>query len=398
MADHAKLSPSSATRWINCPGSISLSEGVDAPTSIYALEGSVAHFVGEMSLKNGDADPAVLNGSSIIGTTVPAISPDVVITEEMVKAVKQYTDYVRSLCALGANDMQIEIPVKLDEDVWGTLDCCVAFYNDVLHIIDYKHGAGVAVEVANNTQLMIYAIGALMFYRQHNIHFHRVRLTLVQPRARHIEGSIRSTDMGVQFLYDWYNETLVPAVAKTRSSKELNSGDWCRFCPVLGGCPQMTRTGLEAAQQDFKPAAAGNNPQLLSPAELARILDLSPIIKSWLADVAVYAQSLVEAGGDLPGYKLVNKKSNRQWINEKEAREWLRTLLGDDVWQERKMKSVAQIEEIIKAAGYDVALLDGFYIKPDTGYTLVSEADRRTAVEVNPLSGLNAQNDYSKFL
>jgi len=43
MAAHAKLAPSAAHRWLNCPGSIRLTADIPETTSKYAEEGIAAH-------------------------------------------------------------------------------------------------------------------------------------------------------------------------------------------------------------------------------------------------------------------------------------------------------------------------------------------------------------------
>ena len=55
---HAKLSASSAFRWINCPGSVVLADQLPAPgSSAYADEGTLAHALAELKLRKflGDA-------------------------------------------------------------------------------------------------------------------------------------------------------------------------------------------------------------------------------------------------------------------------------------------------------------------------------------------------------
>ena len=48
MAAHAKLSPSAASRWINCPGSVALCATLPKPPStFYADEGTSAHALAE---------------------------------------------------------------------------------------------------------------------------------------------------------------------------------------------------------------------------------------------------------------------------------------------------------------------------------------------------------------
>ena len=48
MAAHAKLSPSAASRWLNCPGSVALCATLPTPPSTYyADEGTAAHALAE---------------------------------------------------------------------------------------------------------------------------------------------------------------------------------------------------------------------------------------------------------------------------------------------------------------------------------------------------------------
>lgn len=49
---HARLSASSAFRWINCPGSVALSDQCPAPgSSSDADKGTLAHSLGELKLR-----------------------------------------------------------------------------------------------------------------------------------------------------------------------------------------------------------------------------------------------------------------------------------------------------------------------------------------------------------
>ena len=50
MAEHALLSASSSSRWLNCPPSARLEEAVEEETSQYAREGSFAHSLAELHL------------------------------------------------------------------------------------------------------------------------------------------------------------------------------------------------------------------------------------------------------------------------------------------------------------------------------------------------------------
>ncbi len=51
MVAHALLSPSSAERWMQCPGSVALSYGAPDSSSEYADEGTAAHELAAMCLR-----------------------------------------------------------------------------------------------------------------------------------------------------------------------------------------------------------------------------------------------------------------------------------------------------------------------------------------------------------
>lgn len=53
MTSHAKLSPSSAHRWMNCTGSIILEKNIADTTSEHADEGTAAHFLASECLEQG---------------------------------------------------------------------------------------------------------------------------------------------------------------------------------------------------------------------------------------------------------------------------------------------------------------------------------------------------------
>jgi hypothetical protein len=387
--EHAKLSPSAAKRWMNCPGSVRLSECIEAPSSDYAKEGTAAHFVAEQCLKhrcNADELWSVLsrkNGQIL--ETEQFVQYKKWINGEMFEYVQGYLDMIhRDMNAVPAGLRLFNVEQRFDlnwlvEDLWGTNDVCLGEYLKTLTVYDLKYGAGVPVEVVDNPQLMIYALGAVGEYN--NDEYETVSMVIYQPRCYHEDGPMRRWDMSVSDLFAWAYNVLKPAAKATQDPKApLHAGDWCLFCPVMGACPELAKDALETARADFSQNPATIDlpePELLSDREIARVLQFSDIISAWAKQVAGHAQAVLEGGGKIDGYKLVPKRANRKWINTATAEVELHSLLGRQIYTQPKLKGPAQIEKLL---GKNKSAIKHLWEKPDTGVTIAPQSDRREAV------------------
>lgn len=364
MADHAKLSPSSAERWMTCPGSVVLSQGMEEKSSEYADEGTLAHAVAE----------SLLEGQDFAGQVLP---------EGMLGHVRVYADHVRELVHEGTK-LHVEVQVKVSDEVWGTADAIVWDPKlETLYVRDLKYGAGVPVEARGNLQLKIYATAALLTMRYPA---KLVNVGIVQPRIDHPDGCVRSVDYDSVDLLDFWAD-LQDAIRDVELAQQappdhfedfiIPSEKGCRWCLAAPKCPKLKAKAQEMAKKVFAPDLP------YDPKELAEVLDFLPILEGWIKNTREFAYGEAEKGNAIPSYKLVAKQANRKW--KPDAAADLECVLGDAIWGERPMKTVTEVQKICpgKNDKERAAWLEPYVTKESSGHTLVHESDKRPAVRVD---------------
>jgi len=364
------------SRWErdHCPGSVRLSKGLHSKSGYAAAEGTVAHGVAEMAL-NGEDFRAQL------GKVVQQDGFDITITKEMLDFVHEYKVIVDDLSkphTLRHVEEKFHL-VKLHPALFGTADC-VLWNPRIKHldVIDFKYGAGHAVEADNNVQLQYYAVGALtkLGYAPDTIDLH-----IVQPRCPHSQGPHRTASMDPLDILD-FAAYLVASVKETeKPDAALRAGDWCRYCPaagVPGRCPAQAQAANELAKVAFAPALP------YVPDELTLWLDRLPILEAQIKAVREFAYNEAEAGRAPPRYKLVEKMGREKWRPDTDPKKLQKKfgLLAVDMYEEPELKSPAQIRKLVpgkndKERG---AKLAEFTVKESSGHTLVHEDDKRPAI------------------
>jgi hypothetical protein len=126
--------------------------------------------------------------------------------------------------------------------------------------------------------------------------------------------------------------------------------------------------------------------QNIDAARLGEMLEQAPLIEEYLASVRALAQQLLENGEPVPGFKLVQKRATRQWVDVDEAQAALVALvlkeagLGfeDTELMETKLVSPAQAEKALKKR--KIELPDELVVAVSSGTTLAPESDPRPPV------------------
>lgn len=363
MAQHARLGPSGASRWLTCPASIRLTEGLPNVSSPAAAMGTLCHELAEDCLNGGhDAD---------YFKTDPRFES---LTHREFGWAQMYVDYVREQ---GLEQVFVEQRMKLTDECWGTSDV-VGFRKKVGVIIDGKYGQG-RVEAFENPQLMIYGLMMLDEFDHLFGPFDTVEMHIVQPPL----DNISVYTLPVEELLKWRDEVLLPGIAAVDAPepKYGPSEKACKFCLAKGFCKARAEKNLQAAREEF--GAVCPSPDVLTPDQVAEILPQIDEISSWCDDIRAYAVALAMRGEPPSGWKVVEGRSQRRWVDEQAV---IKLLMEDgfdeDELYTKKPLGITAAEKLVGRKHPVFALCD----KPQGAPTLVPESDPREPMAVGAAS------------
>ena len=371
---HSRLAPSGATRWMVCAGSVRDSERYPDTSSEAADLGTCAHALLAYCLANW-LDPMSFIGQ-VMTTQIDDKNVEFDIDADMAEAVKEAYNYVYNRVTNDGCTLYIEAkvsPFKLGrEDLGGTAD--IVLVNSVeIEIADYKHGIGIVVESHNNRQTQIYGLGVLDTLGLSLIDPVRLlRTTIIQPRAFHEAGSIRSSTYSEPEVRTFAQEILAAAIRTDDPNATLVAGEeQCRFCPCKSGCGEVARTSLVAAQAIFQDLTDTTSAEIeqrmlvppgdLTPEQFTMVLQNETLIRGFLTAVHDKAVALLKEGGDVGGFKLIAGKKSSAWgVKDEDVVAKLRTMKKaskdgkahrvsmDDI-HNTVIKSPAQIRKLLKS-------------------------------------------------
>ncbi len=307
---HALLSASSSERWLNCPPSAVAAEAYPNPDTEFTREGTLAHEVAEITARIRVVD----------GHTYEEMVPSMAAgkregaTPEMLDCAFDYADYIQEHIK---NDKAVVLlEQKVDFSPWvpdgfGTCDCII-IQDDTLTIIDYKYGVGVPVSAKDNSQMKLYALGALNdFGFAYDVN--KIEMHIFQPRINNISAD----SITVEELETWATKVVKPTAEKAAKGKgNYKPGGHCKFCPHAGRCRALTKTCTEYVETHSLRVAV----PVLAPHEVAEVLSMEPLISLWLKRVKDQAMTTMLNGDTVPGWKIVEgKQGNRKWKDELEV-------------------------------------------------------------------------------
>lgn len=373
MGSHAILSPSSASRWLNCTPSARLEAALPDTTSEAAQEGTLAHRLAELMLEKWYFAKTLDVSRYIV--ELCKVETDPMYNESMLEYITEYVDWVIDIYeGLKKQDkfahIFFERKLNLTEYVpegFGTGDI-VIYANRALHLIDLKYGKGVSVSVVENKQMMLYGLGAMrefeFAYPIDNVH-----LYIYQPRM----NNICDWEITADALVHWGTYVIKPAAIQAFNGEgAFYVGEWCGFCRAKSQCRAFAEKNLQLAKHEFA------EPVLLTDDEIAAILTQAAQFKSWVNAVEEFAyEQAVNNGKHWNGFKVVAGRSNRTYGDTElvEAALMSHGLSAPEIYS-FKLRGITEMEKRLGKTKF-AEILGDFIEKPPGKPTLVPESDKR---------------------
>ena len=397
---HAILSASSSKQWLHCPPSVRLQEGFPNESSVYAAEGTFAHEICEYKVRK------------YLHERVKRPQSEEYDTEEIEQITDVYAEFVISIIEQ-MKENGCEPLAFVEERVdyshiapsgFGTADMLIIGKDEqgrgLLHVCDFKTGAGVFVDADHNSQMMLYALGGLAAYGfLYDVEI--VRMSIIQPRL----DNISTCEMPVSELMDW-GESIKPIAKLAYEGKgEQHPGDWCRFCRAKPVCKACADEALALCREDFLDLDAGafddtaeesdmtapyeadtqtavfKQPGLIPISELAEILPTLNRISSWIDAVFAFVSSeAINHGIPIPGYKVVEGRSKRVFTDTKAVVDVAVQNGYTDLYKQTLI-TLTEFEKMMGKKKFN-ELLGEYVAKPPGKLALVPESDPREPVDL----------------
>ena len=397
---HALLSASSSKQWLHCPPSVRLQEGFPNESSVYAAEGTFAHEICEYKVRK------------YLHERVKRPQSEEYDTEEIEQITDVYAEFVISIIEK-MKENGCEPLAFVEERVdyshiapsgFGTADMLIIGKDEngrgLLHVCDFKTGAGVFVDADHNSQMMLYALGGLAAYGfLYDVEI--VRMSIIQPRL----DNISTFECSRAELEEW-GESIKPIAKLAYEGKgEQHPGDWCRFCRAKPVCKACADEALALCREDFldldavafddtaeesdmtapyeadTQTAVFKQPGLIPIAELAEIMPTLNRISSWIEAVFAFVSSeAINHGVPIPGYKVVEGRSKRVFTDTKAVADTAVANGYTDLYKQ-SLITLTEFEKMMGKKKFN-ELLGEYVAKPPGKLALVPESDPREPVDL----------------
>lgn len=370
---HAVLSASSSSRWLNCTKAPRLEEQFPESTSTYAEAGRVAHSIAELKARKYFLEPM---SARTYNSRLKKLKEDPNYDKGMDAATDTYLEHLKSQAmSFGNTQPFIALETRVDfsdyaPEGFGTADSVMIGAGRIC-VDDYKNGSGVAVDAVDNTQMMLYALGALKTYGPiFGDSIQNVELSIIQPNA----GGVKGWQLSRAELGHWGNEAVKPAAALAWAGEgDYVPGEHCRFCRARAQCSARAAQMLELGNEyQYRQPGA-----LLSDDQVGEVLTKAMQLDTWVKDIKDYALGAALEGKAISGFKLVEGRGTRGWTDLDTAfAELGKRGVAEAMLWERKPVTPPALEKSMGKKEFG-AVAEGLVVKTPGKPALVPESDPR---------------------
>lgn len=387
---HAEASPSQLPRIILCPGSRRKVKQHKRPQeTVYAEEGTMLHRVVflriqckyQKYLKSPAVYKDLTNELSVYDLNrdqLSAVCSCMDYLEDVIREIELTSEllYIRleqetSLAWLGLPEVE------------GHSDV-VIYSRDRRDVLDWKFGQGIFVSPVANAQAVAYLGGSFNSAKELAM-VDACYTHIVQPRLDNMSCERYTKTALMEFLTD----VIKPQVLLSREpdAPVVPGEKQCKFC-VGVTCAERVYMAREFASKVFADYVEGKPAKDFVPLEeLGDLLEKAKLVEQFIKDLSVEVLSHCLNGKEYPGYKVVEGRSYRSWVDEDVAMKFLLACADDPEYDfeledlyESKFVSPAKAEKLNK----QFKKADEFKIlwhKPSGQAVLVPDSDPRQPIK-----------------
>lgn len=358
---HAKKSPSGSDGWMKCNGWRSDSTG-----SSFADWGTDCHAFSADALLTGKTAKSYLGQKGDKGNICDA---------DMVECIDDYTKLVLKYAKGGELYVEVSVPIDHltgEQGATGTSDGVIINNYEMVSagqeehgreiiVIDLKTGMGVPVSAERNSQLMMYALGAIEMFSLTHGEFDRARLVISQPRINNDSEWTISIDELLAF-----GETI-----KIVPTGLVPGEKTCRWCAAKATCPAIQQQVMDAF--DVVPS------ENVDPQRLGELMGMVPQIENWCKAIRAETDLRILNGQPVPGYKLVQgKRGNRAWTDVEAVVEILKkSRFKNEQIYDQKLLSPTKIEKLFEDKPKKWVVLSQLISQSDGKPSVAPDSDKR---------------------
>lgn len=410
MSEHAKYSPSGASRWMTCPGSVAYESSLPDQSSSYADEGTAAHDLASQVLQaRVDGDFSELGDPrNYVGRKIVSGEREFYVDEDMAGHVETYATNAMIWSAKPNAMREVEQRVYFgayldasDEEAFGTVDFGAALLADgEIQVHDFKYGMGVKVFAERNEQMMLYALGYLAKYEL-IADFSRARLVIHQPRLDHTDEWI--VPIADLLAFGEKAKAMVAVINgdfdRTQDGPQTATGylvptdKGCKFCKAKATCTALRAEvntaviSTTAIADDFTDLTdvplLTDVPSDILGAAMDKIGLLEDFAKAVRAEVERRLLNDEPVASPNGGYKIVQgKRGNRAWSSEEEVEAALKSMrFRNDEMYTFKLKGPAPVEKLLaKDSPTRWKRISKFIHQPEGKPSVAPMSDARPAI------------------